>query len=108
MSHSMGITSGGPHGSILGLILFLLYLSDLFRVSDKLKLSTCMFGDGTEAFMSPNSLDALFDVMNTELGKIVEWFNINKLSYVVVVNVLWLGRFLASMFSRHSCFRLSL
>ena len=65
-------------GSILGPILVLLYLNDLANVSDILKL--IMFADDTNAFLSHNSLGTLYDIMNTELEKIVDWFNINKLS----------------------------
>jgi len=39
-----------------------------------------MVADDTNAFLSHNSLETLFDIMNTELEKIVDWFNINKLS----------------------------
>ena len=39
-----------------------------------------MFADDTNAFLSHNSLHVLFDIINSELYKIVEWFNINKLS----------------------------
>src|SRR6218665_2098176 len=77
-SPSLEITSGIPQGSILGPILFLIYLSDLSRVSNKLKL--IMFADDTNAFLSHNSLDVLFDIMNSDLCKLVEWFHINKLS----------------------------
>ena len=31
-------------------------------------------------FLSHNSLDVLLDTLNFELCKIVEWFNVNKLS----------------------------
>ena len=74
----MNITNGVPQASILGHILFLLYLNDLANVSDILKL--IMFADDTNAFLSHNSLETLFDIRNTELEKIVDWFNINKLS----------------------------
>src|SRR6218665_3990901 len=67
---------GLPQGSILGPILFLLYLNA--NVSVKLKL--IMFADDTNAFLSHNSLKTPYDIMNSELEKIVEWFNINKLS----------------------------
>jgi len=48
MSSCMNITVGVPQGSILGPILFLLYLNDLANVSYKLKL--IMFADDANGF----------------------------------------------------------
>lgn len=43
-------------------------------------LKLIILADDTNAFLSHNSLDVLFDIIKIELRKIVEWFNINKLS----------------------------
>ena len=53
--------------TILGPIPFLLHLNDLANVSDILNL--IMFADDTNAFLSHNSLETLFDIINTELEK---------------------------------------
>ncbi len=69
---------GIPQGSILGPILFLLYINDLANISDKLKF--ILFADDTNVFYSDNDLNKVFNVLNDELKHLCIWFKVNKLS----------------------------
>ena len=66
--------------SILGPLLFLLYVNDLHNSS---ALDPIMFADDTDLFYEHKDLKTLFSLVNQELQKINEWFEANKLSYNV-------------------------
>jgi len=64
-------------GSILGPILFLCYINDLFGVTT---LLTLMFADDTFTLKSDSDINNLIRSVNTEVNKMAIWFRANKLA----------------------------
>jgi hypothetical protein len=77
-SPMLDVKCGVPQGSILGPLLFLIYVNDISHTSTTLQF--LMFADDTNLFMSSKSLGELVDKLNIELQKVNNWFKANKLS----------------------------
>ena len=68
---------GVPQGSVLGPLLFLIFINDIPHASD---LGTWLFADDTALVTSANSLQLLQTKMNNEVDKIQDWLLANRLS----------------------------
>ena len=72
------ITMGVPQGSILGPILFIIYLNDLPKISDEM---TCLsYADDTAIIFKNKSSSHLQVTVDKLLLRISDWFNANFLS----------------------------
>jgi hypothetical protein len=91
-SNCMPITCGVPQGSVLGPLLFLIYMNDL---NDCLAYAkSILFADDTTLYQSSNNIIQLYVDMNLEMNRLTEWFcanklslNVNKSNYMLFTNI---------------------
>lgn len=91
LSEPLNITCGVPQGSILGPILFLLYINDISNASSLFQFT--LFADDTCLFLKHNNKKELFKTTNNELIKVCDWLIANVLSLnVLKSNYLFFSR----------------
>ena len=79
-SDSFVVKCGVPQSSVLGPLLFLVYVNDLPNASS---LNIRMFADDTVLFCSHKNSQNVQAMVNNELHKVSKWFCSNKLSLIL-------------------------
>jgi hypothetical protein len=72
------ILCGVPQGSILGPLLFILYVNDITSTSNVLDF--ILFADDTTILYSHENVESQINIVNAELKEVSNWFKANKLS----------------------------
>ena len=77
-SEMNNVNIGVPQGSILGPLLFLLYVNDLPTISSHLNF--IQFADDTSIFIKGKSILDISRTMSSEMRNVTEWLKNNKLT----------------------------
>ena len=76
-SNQRTLKYGVPQGSILGPLLFNLFMNDIFYFMDKAKLAN--YADDTSTYISEEGIFPFLHALKSETEVVLEWFRINEM-----------------------------
>ena len=69
---------GVPQGSVLGPILFNIFLNDFFLCIQETEI--CNFADDNTLYASGDNLEAVISILQKEAVNVLHWFKINSMA----------------------------
>ena len=82
-SSKLNITCGIPQVSILGPVLFFIYINDICNVSNIFNFM--LFADDTTILSTHKNTKLLYEHANNELDNSQNWLRLNKLSIIIII-----------------------
>ena len=81
-SSTKSVNYGVPQESVVGLLIFIIYMNDIVNISDH---NIRMFADdAVYLFVVPNDLPALYNKLKYNLSFLNDWLIANKLTLINV------------------------
>ena len=71
------IQYGVPQGSILGPLLFNIFINDIFFFIKETKIAN--YADDSTTYTSPENIESLLKTLQEETSIVLKWFNINEM-----------------------------